>query len=1257
MGLARTATAAVALTGISLAALLPGARPASAATPWAITTVVGGSNAAGPTPATTVAIQPLAVTAAGGAVDVVDFNGSVRRIDNSGTETVVAGSGVLGFAGDGGPATAAEFGAFGLSSSAGVAVDGDGNLLIADSGNNRVRLVGARTGTFYGQPVGADDITTIAGNGSADPFPGNGNGNGGPAIATSVVDPQGLAVDAAGNVVIVAFGAARVVAAHGGTYYGQAMTAGDIYTVAGGGSGGLGDGGPATQATLSAVAVALDSAGNLLVADADYNQRIRVVAAATGTYYGVAMTAGDIYTIAGGGQQSGNVSGIPATAAALSTPRSVALDAAGNVVIGDPDLVRVVAATTGTFYGTAMTAGDIYTVAGTGSSAGTTDDGVAATSARDLYAVGVAVDGAGNLIIADGTTDRVRVVPVTNGTYYGIAMTAGDIYSIAGDASEHYSGDGGSSFLAQGQPACVTTDAAGDDILGDPFDLRVRVVAEHTGTFWGTAISAGTIQTIAGNGTLSSSGDGGPAAAAGLRAACGTAIDPAGNLLIADTLRLRVVAASSGTFYATAMTAGDIYTIAGNESFTTTPDGSSPATSGLNPSDPNVDRWGNIVLMDNTGGSNNINEVRVIAESTGTYYGLAMTAGDIYTLAGGGTSPASGVPGTTASVHAGGVALDPGGNVLLTDWMQGTVRVVAASAGSFYGLAMTTGDIYTVAGGGQDFGNVSGIPATSAALLNPSGVTVDSAGNVIVADSGDNLIRVVAATSGTFYGVAINAGDIATVAGGGASLGDNGPALAGQLSSPTGVAIDSAGRLLITDVQNGRVRMVAPAGQAPSEPPVVVSSGDVTLTVDTPASFSVMAAGVPAPSLSLSGSLPGGLHFTDNGNGTGVISGVPQPGSTGSWGLAVTAHNGSGPDATQSLRITVIPAATSTGVVWSSLNPSKAGEAVTFGVTVTDVSPASGVPTGQLTIHDGSASIWSGAVPSSGTLTVTTTALSAGAHTLSATYAGSAGFRPSSSPTGLVQQVGPMPTGYWMVASDGGIFSFGDATFHGSTGNLHLVKPIVGMATTPDGNGYWMVAADGGIFNFGDAHYFGRTSVDAPIAAMAPTSDGQGYWEVAADGAVFNYGDAQWYGGFGAGVHLNKPIVGMAVTPDGHGYWLVASDGGIFAFGDAAFHGSTGAIVLNQPIVGMAATPDGQGYWIVASDGGIFAFGDAAFYGSMGGTRLNQPVLGMAATRQGHGYWMVASDGGIFSFGDAHFQGSMGAVRLNQPMVGMAAVA
>jgi Tol biopolymer transport system component/ribosomal protein L24E len=261
-------------------------------------------------------------------------------------------------------------------------------------------------------------------------------------------------------------------------------------------------------------------------------------------------------------------------------------------------------------------------------------------------------------------------------------------------------------------------------------------------------------------------------------------------------------------------------------------------------------------------------------------------------------------------------------------------------------------------------------------------------------------------------------------------------------------------------------------------------------------------------------------------------------------------------------------------------------------------------------------------------------------------------------PGGIGAQAASAPTkGYWFVAADGGIFSFGDASFAGSTGDKKLNQPIVGMASSPTGRGYWFVAADGGIFSFGDATFYGSTGdkkLNRPIVGMAPSPTGRGYWFVAADGGIFSFGDAKFFGSTGA-VKLSKPIVGMAATPTGKGYWFVASDGGVFNFGDAKFHGSGAASNLRAPVVGMASTQSGQGYYLVTADGTVVPFGDAAFRGSMGGQALKSPIVGMSMTSTGAGYWLVAADGGIFSFGDATFYGSTGALKLNRAIVGMAA--
>ena len=168
--------------------------------------------------------------------------------------------------------------------------------------------------------------------------------------------------------------------------------------------------------------------------------------------------------------------------------------------------------------------------------------------------------------------------------------------------------------------------------------------------------------------------------------------------------------------------------------------------------------------------------------------------------------------------------------------------------------------------------------------------------------------------------------------------------------------------------------------------------------------------------------------------------------------------------------------------------------------------------------------------------------------------------------TGPVAPVG----GYSLVATDGGLFTYGDAEFRGGRGGQPLARPIIGMAAT--GGGYYLVASDGGIFAYGDAPFLGSTGA----------------------------------------LKLNQPVVGMAATQSGQGYWLVAADGGVFNFGDAVLYGSLGGTKLNARIVAMAATTTGEGYWLFASDGGVFAFGDAAFTGSAGGTKLNAPIIGAA---------------------------------------------
>ena len=471
--------------------------------------------------AATVALVPAAVVAAGGTPAGASAHPAAvaRTAAAPGTISTSAG-------GVGGPAKATKV----ALQPCGV-VAGSGYLYI--NATNTVRQVNATT----------DWLTTPAGTGVPGPL-----GDSGPAAKASLNSDCGITRDHFGNEVIADTfnGRIRVVAAHTRTYYGQAMTAGSIYTVAGRGTYGYRrDGVLATRAWLAQPrGVAVDATGNLVIADTN-NRRIRVVAAHTGSYYGQAMTARHIYTVAGNGTYGFAGDGGPATSAELYEPSSVIADRAGNLVIADADnyRIRVVAAHTGTFYGVPMTAGDIYTVAGDGT-AGFSGDGGPAASAEVSDVGWLAADGTGNLVIADSGNRRVRVLAGSTGTFYGQAMTANHVYTVAGNGTPGFSGDGGPARQAGLSPGSAVVDAAGNVVIADGSNGQVRVVAARTGTFYGQAMTAGDLYTVAGISAVGFAGDGGPATRAELSFPAAVAVTGQGGLVIADSLnnRIRAVA-------------------------------------------------------------------------------------------------------------------------------------------------------------------------------------------------------------------------------------------------------------------------------------------------------------------------------------------------------------------------------------------------------------------------------------------------------------------------------------------------------------------------------------------------------------------------------------------------------------------------------------------------------------------------------------------------------------------------------------------
>ena len=322
-----------------------------------------------------------------------------------------------------------------------------------------------------------------------------------------------------------------------------------MYTIAGSSaeaSGLTGNGGAATSALLNGPRqIALDTSGNLYIADYG-NNRVQMVPAVNGTYFGASMTAYDVYTIAGSATGSSGTSGDggPATSALLSGPKGLVFDLSGNLIIGDfgNSRVQILPVTSGTYFGQAMTANDIYTIAGsvTGSH-GTSGDGGPASSALLYNQWGLAIDSSGNLYIGDAANNRIQMVPVNSGTYWGQSMTTYDMYTIAGSAagSSGTSGDGGaatSAFLSA--PHGVSFDSSGNLYIADYNNNRIQLVPKISGTYFGQSMTANDIYTIAGSssGAVGSSGNGGAATSALLDNPADMVIDSSGNVYIVDTV-------------------------------------------------------------------------------------------------------------------------------------------------------------------------------------------------------------------------------------------------------------------------------------------------------------------------------------------------------------------------------------------------------------------------------------------------------------------------------------------------------------------------------------------------------------------------------------------------------------------------------------------------------------------------------------------------------------------------------------------------
>ena len=591
---------------------------------------------------------------------IADYsNNRIREVSAAtGIITTVAGDGAEGYSGDGGPATNAE-----LYNPVGVAVDGAGNLYIADSYNYRIREVNVATGI----------ITTVAGGGSGCPGQTDLEGDGCSAISAYINEPHAVAVDSAGDLYIADLLDSRIREVSAST--------GIITTVAGiAGTGYSGDGGQATSAALHYPSdVALDSAGNLYIADAA-NNRIRMVNASTGI----------ITTVAGSGPTGVGVGGLSgdgglATSAELFYPTGVALDSAGDLYIADStnQRIRAVSALTGI----------ITTVAGTGTGNGTggySGDGGPATSAKLADPTAVALDSTGGLYIADTVNNRIRKVGLGPVNFGGVNVGANSTQTLyfsfnAADsgisASVLTKGATGLDFTDAGTGTCTTNGSDYTYTAGDICTMDVNFTPRFAGARYGAVVLLNSLSGPIATAYVFGTGEGpqavfSPPAQSTLGGGFNgrsVAVDGSGNVYVADAGYSAVKEMPPGCTSSSCVT-----TLGG----------------GFNqPNGVAVDGSGNVYVADS--------ENSAVKEMP-----LGCTSSSCVTTLGGGFSFPT------------GVAVDASGNVYVADQANSAVKEMPS--------ACPSSSCVTSLGGG---------------FLYPNGVAVDGRGNVYVADTDSNAVK------------------------------------------------------------------------------------------------------------------------------------------------------------------------------------------------------------------------------------------------------------------------------------------------------------------------------------------------------------------------------------------------------------------------------------------------------------------------------------------------------------------------------------
>jgi len=586
-------------------------------------------------------------------------------------------------------------------------------------------------------------INTIAGGGPINSNP----------VLADAPEPAAAVKDASGNIYVAVPLAQQIF---------ELSASGTVTVFAGAGYAsyyepGVPANGPALSTPLGNPAgVAMDALGNLYIADTG-NGVVRKV-----------DTSGNMTTLAGnhkpcGGGACGD--GGPATSARLSAPQGVAVDSSGNVYITDTgdNRVRCVLGVVGGCGNSAKTlaVGTIVAYAGNltmcPSPTNTCGDGASARAANLNGPMGVALDGNGNLYIADTFDNRIRVV-----------NSKGIITTIAGSGnqcsrSNPGCGDGGPATQAYlTRPHAVSVDNSGNVYIADTLDNRIRIV------------SAGTINTFAGTGVYGFSGDGGSPAQAQLASPSGVLVDGLGNVFICDTANQRLRQVTPGP-------SGIISTILGGGSGGD--NGAATVARLANPFEVAIDSSNNYYIADSAN-----NRIRFVA------------GGNISTVAGNGDAGYSGDGGLAASATLNspfGVAVDGSENLYIADTYNRVIRTVNAATQVITTIAGTGGFCSPSTGPCGDGG-----PAVNATLSYPSTVVVDKSGQVFIADNSADRVRKVDIT-----------GTIWTVAGTGQPgySGDGGPATSAELNGPFGIALDASGNLYIADSRNNVIRCVVGA--------------------------------------------------------------------------------------------------------------------------------------------------------------------------------------------------------------------------------------------------------------------------------------------------------------------------------------------------------------------------------------------------------------------------------------------------------------